>query len=258
MKPASDGRLADDLRDLVEALANAGHEPSSGVLGGEYGYGANYENDVFEMHPFWWGGCECGHEGREWDWEESHDHAGTCYQSVIRDRGFIDYDDPRHDTMSWADLNAHNLAVTDAVCAEMRLDPKYGTWVHCTCDREPARLAWLADNTHDPKCGVARPNFVHKASGFRVDWYKYIGRGMEHEPIDKSEWGRIQAECLESITPGTWVAPPPMTPEEEESAYQAFKDSVYVFDGTLGEVMQQIDETMRPVAVIESLEQDKH
>lgn len=30
------------------------------------GYGIDYENDVFEMHPYYWGDCTCGYEKEEW------------------------------------------------------------------------------------------------------------------------------------------------------------------------------------------------
>lgn len=46
------------LVQLTEAIAKI--DPnlvSHGCLGGEFGYGARYENDVFMMHPYCW--CEC-------------------------------------------------------------------------------------------------------------------------------------------------------------------------------------------------------
>lgn len=64
----SDRRVATDLWDLTEVLVGAGFETTGGFLGGEFGYGAFFENDVFMMHPFCWceradcpwcRGCEC-------------------------------------------------------------------------------------------------------------------------------------------------------------------------------------------------------
>lgn len=52
------------LVHLTEVLTNKvfkGEWQGGGVLGGMYGYGVNYENDTFMMHPFCW--CEkddCG------------------------------------------------------------------------------------------------------------------------------------------------------------------------------------------------------
>lgn len=50
-----------------------------GLLGGEYGCGQEFENEVFEMFPYYWGECDCGGQtprhkkdcdvirlGREW------------------------------------------------------------------------------------------------------------------------------------------------------------------------------------------------
>jgi len=48
-----------DLVNLTEYLTKklfAGERQGGGLLGGEYGYGVDYENDVFMMKPYCW--CE--------------------------------------------------------------------------------------------------------------------------------------------------------------------------------------------------------
>lgn len=52
----SEDKVSNDLRYLTEVLYGMGADISSGMLGGEYGYGAYFENDVFMMHPYCW--CE--------------------------------------------------------------------------------------------------------------------------------------------------------------------------------------------------------
>lgn len=200
MSEANPTVISAHLRELTAVINE--HDPdlvAHGVLGGEDGYGAEYENDVFEMHPFWWGECECGYETREWDWEETHEHAADCYQSVIRARGFgVSFDTGRpYDVQEGI-----NRRIVSQTCAEMGLDPQLGSYVHCTCTYERERRQWLVDNPHPAACPVVRPNFRHKETGFEVRWYKYIGRGMEHEPIDRREWRRIATEAIESVEAG--------------------------------------------------------
>lgn len=199
MGKVSAARVGDDLRHLTEVLDNAGSEKSGGLLGGVYGYGCDYENDVFEMHPFWWGDCECGFDALEAEWEDAHDHESSCYQAVIRQRGFLDFDDPRRDDLTYEEREKHNGDIVAAVCAEMGLDPYYGSYVHCACSHDQAWKTWRGEHDHDPKCGVVRPNFLHKKSGVRVDWYKYIGRSMEAPDVDRVEWQRIMDEALDSV-----------------------------------------------------------
>lgn len=177
-------RISADLRELT-ALINevAPDRVARGLLGGDNGYGAEFENDVFVMHPYYWGDCECGHAEKAWEWENSHSHAAECYQSLI------DWDAPRE---------VKDAQVT-RVCLEMGLDPVYGSYVHCTCTYQAEWGAWLADNQHDSECGVVQPNFRHKDTGFEVRWYKYIGRGMEHDEISRGEWRRIFRECEDSL-----------------------------------------------------------
>lgn len=244
-RPVSEARMSDDLRELTRELAEAGWDPSGGFLGGEYGYGADYENDVFEMHPFWWGDCECGHEARECEWEDSNPHASGCYQAALKaELGDMPYGDER-------------VAAVAALCGRYGLDPHFGSMVHCTCDHRANWDAWHRANTHDPKCGVARPNFLHKPSGTRVDWYKYIGRGMEFDPVDRTAWVALMQACMSSVLRNPdYVKPEPVTPMTDAEMAAWADANTYVFEGTLPEVMQQVDETLRPVQVIEALDRE--
>lgn len=198
LPPVSHDQVSSDLRWLTEVLERQGAHLSGGMLGGEYGYGAEWDSAVFEMHPFYWGDCECGHEEAEWTWCEENDHAPTCYQQVLVARGVIGFDDDRYWDMEPAERDARNDPIIDAVCAEMGLDPHFGRAVHCTCDYDTRYQAWSDVHDHDPACGIARPNFLHKPSGTRVDWYKYIGRGME---VDlRGDWRTILQECVASLS----------------------------------------------------------
>jgi len=58
---------------------------------------------------------------------------------------------------------------------------------YCWCDNEDC--LW---------CSGDNPNFLHKASGLKVSWYKYIGRGMEIENVP-TDLSSILKECLEDI-----------------------------------------------------------
>jgi hypothetical protein len=58
LPPCSDDEVSDGLRGLTEAIHRAEKADGSpgGILGGEFGYGANFENDAFMMHRYCW--CE--------------------------------------------------------------------------------------------------------------------------------------------------------------------------------------------------------
>lgn len=56
LPPISDDQVSNDLVWLTELLHRRGAEISGGLLGGEFGYGAEFENETFMMHPFCW--CE--------------------------------------------------------------------------------------------------------------------------------------------------------------------------------------------------------
>lgn len=114
----SDDSLSEALRELTGVLQEKTGEGAYGFLGGSQGYGCNYEDDVFLMHPFCW--CE----------------RPEC---------------------PW--------------CAG------------CQCATDSANCAWCRGEWFGQEKGglpgEGAPHFWHKPSGFRVWWYKYIGRGME-------------------------------------------------------------------------------
>lgn len=61
------------LRELTKAID--AHDPDKvahGLLGGSDGYGAEWDNAVFTMRPYYWGDCDCGAE------ENDTPHLPTC------------------------------------------------------------------------------------------------------------------------------------------------------------------------------------
>lgn len=172
-------RMSADLYELTRHLAENGHEAAHGVLGGVWGYGAEYRNDVFEMHPFWWGECQCGHEEAEIAWEKANPHTAACYQTEMQRR-------------DWQG----DLA---AVAREWGL-PEFGCAVHCTCGQKEKWRRWAADHPHPDTCPEVRPNFRHHRTGVEIRWYKWIGRSMEVTgSVSLAAWQAVMDECMDSV-----------------------------------------------------------
>lgn len=159
-----DDQISDDLVWLTEHLITTqGAETSGGFLGGEFGYGAYFENDVFSMHPYCW----CERDDCPWCWGCTCPEEATVHLVEGRE-------------VSWdAWVNAYlpgepGSRRTWRKIAELECD-------YCRGER------------------VSAPNFLHKPSGTAVHWYKYIGRGME---VDlRADWRSILRECVESVRP---------------------------------------------------------
>lgn len=196
------GFVIRSILDLSEALAHAQPDQQShGFLGGEFGYGGEYVGQVFEMHPYWWGDCECGQEEREAAWCDSNDHSAECYQSALT-RAFVSAGFDEHGfTPPGADRRSgeRDRIMADA-CERFGLTYPHGCMVHCTCDYRSTYASWIEVNPHDPKCGVVRPNFLHIASGTAVHWYKYIGRSTTiNRQVEAAEWRAIRRDCEREI-----------------------------------------------------------
>ena len=82
--PTASTNIELDLVKLTEYLVKKrGLERVGGILGGEFGYGCDYKNKVFEMRPYYWGECDCGWDEfyNEDDFKEKH--KIDCYQSLV-------------------------------------------------------------------------------------------------------------------------------------------------------------------------------
>lgn len=152
------------LRAIVEAIHfNTSVEISGGGLGGKYGYGADYENDVFAMHPYCWceradcewcRACECDYE---------YEYFGPGGEEITEDEWF------------WTELKDYS---------------NYGDWFNSM---------ELVGKDECANCALGiepKPNFLYKPTGAAVYWYKYIGRGME---VDGDVPHDFWSKCIESI-----------------------------------------------------------
>lgn len=183
--------ISGDLYDLSEMLGQLNpEEQAHGLLGGEWGYGQEFDNDVFEMHPYWWGDCECPYEAAEAAWDATHSHAPDCYQAELEKR----------EEAERARGDKGYLGIAPALAKEWGL-PYEGCAVHCTCTHDDEWNEWSAKNEHEPTCHIVLPNFRHKASGLAVHWYKYIGRSVTvNRKISRVEWRRIFDACVNSVS----------------------------------------------------------
>ena len=163
----SDSQVADDLCWLTEFLTRTGAAPEyhGGILGGPFGYGVEFENDTFMMHPYCW----CERDDCPWCWGCDCPEDAWIYE-VAGQR--VDWQTFLDEYDRTGNSNRRSRKNEDLSCD------------YCRGTR------------------VSAPNFLHKPSGTRVGWYKYIGRGMDVDV--RGDWRTILAECVES----THVTPP--------------------------------------------------
>jgi hypothetical protein len=202
---------SDGLRALTRALYESGKEGPIGCLGGNDGYGVDFENETFAMFPFYWGDCTCGFDEREYAWAEAHVHGPECYRNKVaadlRELGWTTADCARHDQsyveapkgMEYSAYTKQQDAVREKWCKRLGLTFPDGCAVHCTCGHDAEYEAWEKVNGHTDACLFNRPNFLHKPTGLRVNWYKWIGRDTEV----KGEGDPLQIiqECIASLKP---------------------------------------------------------
>ncbi len=243
--------LGSGLIVLTEALSR--HvEVTRGFLGGEFGYGAKYENDVFSMCPDYQDAeCDCGFNQQADAWHEANTHEASCYQVILRGREakwdeesgyaavenesacdvFILDGERFHGTSEeawqkhfreggtfesrrsekaesafqvWKRLHDMREKAREAAARQLHkeMDLDWGTgfgWgCRCTCGVDERAKKYFEEHDHSATCALAIPNFRHKATGFEVRWYKWIGRDMETNGV-AVDLSKIFNDCLASL-----------------------------------------------------------
>lgn len=158
----SEDLISDSLRTLTGELQKITNEGPYGLLGGEHGYGCDYENDVFMMHPFCW----CEEPSCAWcrscDCPNEYEYYSPDGEKITRKR----HDDYSIDDYPDMAKYWESMKFIGEACRN--------------CTENPDRA----------------PNFLFKPTGAKVRWYKYIGRSMEVEgefPAD------FLSTCLKSV-----------------------------------------------------------
>lgn len=200
-----------DLVNLTEYITQKefnGEWQGGGVLGGEYGYGVDYKNNVFEMRPYYWGECNCGWNDCDFD----EPHSKNCYQSLVdKDLKKLGWKEDKSGFLNspkgikYPESEKIKDRVYKKYCNKFGLTFPNGCAVHCTCEHENNFKKWFEKNKkgkdgHSDKCAIELPNFKHYKSGIEIIWYKWIGRDMEYsKKIPNKEWKKIYNECIKSI-----------------------------------------------------------
>lgn len=159
-------------------------------------YGVDYVNDVFEMHPYYWGTCTCGFEDEEIEWEETHPHKPNCFH--------VKYEKYKEE-LEKKDITPFGKTKIkyDKLMTQFAKENGYtgleGIAVYCDCGVDEEYEKWRETHDHKPDCPIVRPNFLYKPTGLIINWYKYINRSMSsNQIIDPKEFRKIIDHCLES------------------------------------------------------------
>lgn len=229
--PRSDDALSHCLRVLTHQLQihQSKEDEGDGIFGGAFGYGINFENDVFFMKKDYMDEeCDCGANEAADAWFEANPHANTCYSFGLYDDGVLS---PKHledafdaaceargkhqyGTKEYKAAQRAVIAAGDAIdkhrdkllkarCKQHGIPWNKGaaSMCHCTCGHEALRKEYFETHDHAERCPLEMPNFWHKPSALKVKWYKYIGRDMTIESEPDSDWTlqQIFSEVLTSF-----------------------------------------------------------
>lgn len=188
-----DSFLNTSLRKITEILLEVhGHEWRGGALGGKYGYGVDFENDIFMMHGYCW----CEKEDCNW--------CVACHCTFIY---FIDGE--QADWQTYYDTKAaiqekYRCAQKDRACFKQGVEYQSFKERHPEAYKETIERTYYKAN--DPICKrcetknfVALPNFHHKESDFKVWWYKWIGRDFEYSNPNEVDIEKVMKECIENL-----------------------------------------------------------
>jgi hypothetical protein len=210
--PRAEGdALSVSLRLLTQQLVARGHGESEAGLGGQFGYGVKFENDVFMMHPFCWcergdcfwcgGRCGCGEPyviSHHLDGKRVSDSEYNAWLATIEKPLPWEATKAKHGTPEY---RTHQRAFDRYIKErDSRSGSVWPAVVH-TCGHGMfySRTKEIVALYSPQPYPHSAPHFWHKASGLRVWWYKYIGRDNIVSIADERPLRDILEECLRSI-----------------------------------------------------------
>jgi hypothetical protein len=183
--------LLDKLFDFIVKYLNKGKDYSKEAIAFNSGYGIDFENDTFEIHPYYWGDCTCGYEKLEYQWSEDNEHIDECYRveyhNLSEEYGGI--------------LKIPKKKVKE-LCTDYGIyyNRGIGCAIHCTCSYKKRWNKFLESNNHKKDCPIVRPNFLYKPNGYELKWYKYPLRdSYASEELSLIEFTKMIEDCINSI-----------------------------------------------------------
>lgn len=191
--------LSDSLLDVaLRGIAVAASSDPKGEWAEKYG--TDFENDEFMMHRYCWceqidclwcseDACGCEHPSPWYEWDGvtvTWDEMKAKLPPYQMPNDAAEYGTPAYRKATRA-FNAA-MAYRDA-----HLKQLWPARVHSCQPRGLMSDRRLGHTWLPPQ---SAPNFWHKPSGFKVWWYKYIGRSVEAHGTPPAD---LMARCIASI-----------------------------------------------------------
>lgn len=152
----------------------------------------HYQNDTFQVHAYYWGGCACGWDGMQ----PPYRHTPECFSNRVR--AYTEELSQRYRI-----LIPEYIEALDAWCKANGYTGWEGSAAHCDCGYDALVEQWFEEHKlgpygHAESCPTVRPNF--KWRDLEVRWYKHVRRGPSvNRPITREEVEQLRQECLTSI-----------------------------------------------------------
>jgi hypothetical protein len=191
---------------------------SHGLLGGTWGYGQDYTNDVFEMHPYWWGDCTCGMEGQVVAWEQANPHPPGCVYHYVSSKmeEIRETKGMKEGLITGSPREKAEAAFVEELRARFPHMVPVGEqgWLGqvfdlCDCGQRARYEEFARAHRCKDDCRLALPNF--RCGDVEISWYKYIGRSMSvNRQVSRGELEDMFEKCFASL--------PPLSEEDKKAA----------------------------------------
>ena len=159
-------------------------------------YGFHFENDTFMIFPYYWGECTCGWQEKIVEWEMENNHRKDCIHHDVQKINHYSI---------WKNHKDWEEKYLKPIYEKHGLDTKGKNWWHgcavkCNCGKKERWAEFVKKGGHDEDCPIVRPNFLHKPTGFEIQWYKYPLRdSYKNMELSLDEFREVIDDCIESL-----------------------------------------------------------
>lgn len=163
--------------------------------------GCSFVNEVFELHPYYFGQCLCSYGKKYQDFIKLNPHTEQCFMVELNVLNDAFKKHPQY--LNNNKLKAERANEERRLCIAHKIDYKDGKNLSEVCNCGVQEKFASLNLPHEDGCPIILPNFWLKTPdnhSLKIFWYKtYFRDAHSTKPLTLEEFRNIIGICLNSL-----------------------------------------------------------
>jgi len=162
--------------------------------------GCSFVNDLFEIHPYYFGRCLCSYGKKYQEFITGSPHKPECFMVEMNVLNAAFKSHPFY--INNNKLKSERANEERRLCIAHNIDYKDGKNLEEICNCGVQDKFKELNHQHEDGCPITQPNFWYKPpdKAFKIFWYKtYFRDAVCTQDLNLEEFKRIIGICLQSL-----------------------------------------------------------